>query len=109
MGFSMDRDGKLLDRVIGAAIPIAIGMAVTGVVWWKDTSNATVRAAENLTRLEIRIDKLEKDTSEIRNTAAEDRRKTAEIAVNLNNMARGISRIEGILDKWSGYKFNSTE
>lgn len=102
MSLQVNSDGKLLSRIVGAGIPASIGLVIAGIVWWRDTSNSTLRASENLARLETRLDRVEAEARELRNTAAEDRRKTAEISVKISNVERGVVRIEALLDKWNG-------
>lgn len=101
MNVRVNQDGKFLDRLIAAAIPMALGLFIAGVVWWKDASNNDSRATEALGRLESRIDKVEAESREARRSAAEDRQKTAELAADLRNVARGVSRIETLLDRWT--------
>ena len=101
MNLRVNRDGKLWDRVVGSAIPIGLSLALAGIVWWRDASNADSRASEAITRIEMRIDKVEVEAREARRSAAEDRQKTVEMAADLRNMARGVSRIETLLDRWT--------
>jgi len=101
MNLRVNRDGKLWDRVVGAAIPVCFTIGLAGLVWWRDASNADTRASEAISRIEIRIDKVEAEAREARRSAAEDRQKTAELAADLRNVARGVGRIEAILDRWA--------
>lgn len=101
MNLRVNQDGKLWDRFVASAIPVAIGLALAGIVWWKDATNADSRASEAITRIEGRIDKVEAEAREARRSAAEDRQKTAELAADLRNVARGVGRIEAILDRWA--------
>lgn len=101
MNLRVNQDGKFWDRFVAAAIPTAIGLAIAGIVWWKDASNNDSRAADAISRIERRIDTVESEAREARKTAADDRQKTAELAADVRNIARGVSRIEGVLDRWS--------
>ena len=101
MNVRVNQDGKFLDRLIAAAIPMALGLFIAGIVWWKDASNNDTRASEALARLESRIDKVEVESREARRSAAEDRAKTVELAADLRNVARGVTRIETLLDRWA--------
>ncbi len=102
MNLRVNRDGKLWDRVVGAAIPLGIGLVPVVFLWWRDASISDTKAADGLSRLEVRLDKVETEARDARRSAAEDRQKTAELAADLRNVARGVNRIEGILDRWSG-------
>lgn len=102
MSMRVNEDGKFFGRVVAAfagAVPVLI---IGGIVWWSDGRLADSRAAESISRIEKRIDTVEAEAREARKNAAEDRQKIAEMAAELRNTARGVSRIEGILDRWSG-------
>ena len=98
----VNEDGKFFGRVVAAfagAVPVLV---IGGIVWWSDGRLADSRAAEAIARIEKRIDTVEAEAREARKSAAEDRQKIAEMAAELRNTSRGVSRIEGILDRWSG-------
>ncbi|MCO5092682.1 hypothetical protein [Bosea sp. (in: a-proteobacteria)] len=101
MNLRVNQDGKLWDRFIASAIPVAIGLALAGIVWWKDASNADSRASEAISRIETRIDRVEAEAREARRAAAEDRQKTAELAADVRNVLRSTGRIEALLDRWN--------
>lgn len=101
MNLRVNQDGKLWDRFVASAIPVAIGLALAAIVWWKDASNADSRANEAIMRIEARMDKVETDAREALRKAAEDRQKIAEMAAVLRKTEEGVSRIVGILDSWN--------
>lgn len=101
MNVKVNQDGKFWDRLVAAAIPMALGLGIAGIVWWRDASNSDSRASEAITRMESRMDKIEADAREARRSAAEDRQKTAEMAADLRNVTRGVARIETLLDRWA--------
>lgn len=101
MNMKVNQDGKFFDRLIAAAIPMTLGLVIAGLIWWKDASNNDSRASEALTRLENRVEKVEIESRESRRSAAEDRQKTVELAADLRNVARGVTRIETLLDRWA--------
>lgn len=102
MNLRVNRDGKLWDRVVGAAIPLAIGLLPVAFLWWRDAGYADVRANEAITRIEVRIDKVEAEAREARKAASDNRQKIAEMAAVLRKTEDGVSRINNILDRWAG-------
>lgn len=102
MNLRVNQDGKLWDRFVASAIPVAIGLVVAGIVWWKDVSNAESRANEDILRIEARIDKVETEAREARRREAEDRQRIAEMAADLRSTSKEVSRIGGLLDRWIG-------
>lgn len=101
MNMKVNEDGKFFGRVVAAfagAVPVLI---VGALLWWRDASNADTRAAEAITRIERRLDRVESDGQEIRRSAAEDRQKTAELAGDVRNVLRSTARIEALLDRWT--------
>ena len=96
----LKQDGKLLDRVLGAAIPVAISLGVSAVVWWRDSTTTDDRVTQAVARLERRLDAVEGEAKDARKAAADDRQKTAEIAGDVRNLVRSNARIEQLLDRY---------
>lgn len=96
----LNQDGKLLDRVLGAAIPVAISLGVAGVVWWRDSTTTDDRVTQAIVRLDREISGIKDEAKEARQAAAADRQKTAEIAGDVRNLVRSNARIEQLLDRY---------
>jgi hypothetical protein len=99
MNMRVNQDGKFFDRFVASSIPAAIGLMIAGVVWWADSRANDGKAAEAISRIERRIDAVESEAREARQSAANERQKTAELAGDVRNVLRSTARIEQLLDR----------
>lgn len=103
MNIRVNDDGRLWPRVVAAAIPagvsLFISIAAFAVMFWSDSKTVDAKTADAITRIERRIDAVEGEAREARRVAAEDRQKLAEIVAELRSTSRGVSRIEGLMDR----------
>lgn len=106
MNLRVNQDGNFFARFVAAAIPAGISVLISicafAVMFWSDSKTVDAKTADAITRIEKRIDTVEAEAREFRKGAAEDRQKIAEMAAELRSTSRGVSRIEGILDRWAG-------
>lgn len=96
----LNEDGKLLDRLVGAAIPVAISLGIAGVVWWRDSTTTDDRMTQAIVRLDREISGIKDEAKEARQAAAVDRQKSAEMAGDVRNLVRSNARIEQLLDRY---------
>lgn len=98
---TVNPDGKLWPRVVGVVIgsvPAIIAAVVAVVVWWAKIEANDARASETFTRLERRVENVEKDVREAQNAAAADRQKLAELNNAVQNMSKTTDRIDRRLE-----------
>ena len=103
MTMRANEDGRLWPRVVAAAIPAGISVAISigafALMFWSDSKTVDAKTADAITRIERRIDTVENEAREARRAAAEDRQKIAEMMAELRSTSRGVSRIEALLDR----------
>jgi len=98
---TVNPDGKLLPRIIGVvigSIPAVIGIIITGVMWSAKMEANDRTTAETITRIERRVDGVEKDMRDARDAAAADRQKLAELNSAVQSMAKTTDRIDRRLE-----------
>ena len=103
MNMRVNEDGRLWPRVVAAAIPAGIPVAISigafALIFWADSKTIDAKTADAITRIEQRIDTVENEAREARRAAAEDRQKIAEMMAELRSTSHGVSRIEALLDR----------
>lgn len=103
MTMRVNEDGRLWPRVVAAAIPAAMGAALSigsfAFMFWAESKTVDAKTADAITQIERRIDTVEAEAREARRSAAEDRQKIAEMAAELRSTSHSISRIEALLDR----------
>ncbi|MBN9469982.1 MAG: hypothetical protein J0J10_14545 [Bosea sp.] len=103
MNMRVNEDGRLWPRVVAAAIPagvsVVISIAAFAVMFWSESKTVDAKTADAITRIERRVDTVEAEAREARQVAAKDREKIAEMMAELRSTSRGVSRIEGLLDR----------
>jgi hypothetical protein len=103
MTMRANEDGRLWARVVAAAIPAGVGVVISigsfALIFWAESKTVDAKTADAITRLERRIDTVEAEAREARQAGAKDREKIAEMMAELRSTSRGVSRIEGLLDR----------
>lgn len=94
MNLRVNQDGKLWDRFVASAIPVAIGLVLARIVWWKDATTQTVeprRRSPALRGVSTRSrPKRARPAARLRKTG----RRLPSLLPISRNVARGVGRIE---------------